>query len=104
MAIPLLDYSPRSQNQRVASYEVLSDEYPRVYSTDTLLSPTDLDLLIAAAYRQIFFHTFAADRQKTLESQLRNGQINVFDFIRGLVLSDPYKRSFYDLNSNYRLR
>jgi len=37
-----------------------------------------------------------------LESQLRNGQITVRDFIRGLVLSDTYRRSFYELNSNYR--
>ncbi|HEY9644131.1 MAG TPA: phycobilisome rod-core linker polypeptide [Coleofasciculaceae cyanobacterium] len=102
MAIPLLEYSPISQNQRVASYEVPGDEQPRIYSTENLLSPTDLDTLIEVAYRQLFFHAFAADREKFLESQLRSGQITVRDFIRGLLLSDTYKRSFYDLNSNYR--
>jgi phycobilisome rod-core linker protein len=102
VAIPLLEYSPVSQNQRVASFETFGDEQPRVFSTDNLLSPSDMDTLIEAAYRQIFFHAFAADREKTLESQLRSGQISVRDFIRGLVLSDRYKRSFYDLNSNYR--
>jgi phycobilisome rod-core linker protein len=102
VAIPLLDYSPRSQNQRVAGYEVPSDEQPRVFSTENLLSGSELDVLIEAAYRQIFFHAFAADREKFLESQLRSGQITVRDFIRGLVLSNTYKRSFYDLNSNYR--
>lgn len=102
MALPLLNYSPSSQNQRVASYEVPGDEQPRVYSIDNLLSPTDMDNLIEAAYRQIFFHAFAVDREKTLESQLRNGQITVRDFIRGLLLSNTYRRSFYDLNSNYR--
>lgn len=102
MALPLLEYSPVSQNQRVASYVVPSDEQPRTYSTDNLLSASDMDELIEAAYRQIFFHAFAADREKTLESQLRNGQITVRDFIRGLVLSNTYRRSFYDLNSNYR--
>ncbi|UBF25193.1 phycobilisome rod-core linker polypeptide [Kovacikia minuta CCNUW1] len=102
MAIPLLEYSPTSQNQRVAAYEVPGDEQPRVFSTDNLLSPTELTDLIEAAYRQIFFHAFAADRESVLESQLRNGQITVRDFIRGLLLSDRYKRSFYDLNSNYR--
>ena len=102
MAIPLLDYSPRSQNQRVASYEVPSDEQPRMFSTENLLSSSELDTLIEAAYRQIFFHAFAADREKFLESQLRSGQITVRDFIRGLILSNTYKRSFYDLNSNYR--
>ncbi|AKG22204.1 phycobilisome rod-core linker polypeptide [Calothrix sp. 336/3] len=102
MAIPLLEYSPISQNQRVAGFEVPGDEQPRVYSTENLLSSTDLDNLIEAAYRQIFFHAFAADRERFLESQLRSGQITVRDFIRGLLLSNTYKRSFYDLNSNYR--
>ncbi|MGH1393027.1 MAG: phycobilisome rod-core linker polypeptide [Trichormus sp.] len=102
MAIPLLEYAPVSQNQRVAGYEVPGDDQPRVYSTENILSPTDLDILIEAAYRQIFFHAFAADRERFLESQLRNGQITVRDFIRGLLLSNTYKRSFYDLNNNYR--
>lgn len=102
MAIPLLEYSPVSQNQRVASYEVPGDEQPRIYSTDNLLSATDIGTLIEVAYRQLFFHAFAADRERFLESQLRSGQITVRDFIRGLLLSNTYKRSFYDLNSNYR--
>ncbi|WP_427158621.1 phycobilisome rod-core linker polypeptide [Aliinostoc sp. HNIBRCY26] len=102
MALPLLEYSPKSQNQRVSGYEVPGDEQPRIYSTENLLSSTDLDNLIEASYRQIFFHAFAADRERFLESQLRSGQITVRDFIRGLLLSNTYKRSFYDLNSNYR--
>lgn len=102
MSIPLLEYSPSSQNQRVAGFEVAGDETPRKFSTDDILSSTDMDVLIEAAYRQIFFHAFAVDRQVALESQLRNGQITVRDFIRGLLLSETYRRSFYDLNSNYR--
>ena len=102
MAIPLLTYDPSSQNQRVAAYEVPGDEQPRIFSTDNLLSLSDLGNLIEAAYRQIFFHAFAADREPFLESQLRNGQITVRDFIRGLLLSNTFKKSFYDLNSNYR--
>jgi phycobilisome rod-core linker protein len=102
VALPLLSYTPSSQNVRVQGFEVGSDEKPRIYSTENLLSTSDMDALIEAAYRQIFFHAFAADRERFLESQLRNGQINVRDFVRGLLLSDRYKRSFYDLNSNYR--
>ncbi|MBH8565898.1 phycobilisome rod-core linker polypeptide [Nostoc sp. CENA67] len=102
MAIPLLEYSPSSQNQRVEGYEVPGDEQPRIYSSQNLLSISEVDELIEAAYRQIFFYAFAADREIYLESQLRNGQITVRDFIRGLLLSNTYKRSFYDLNSNYR--
>ncbi|MDF5710191.1 MAG: phycobilisome rod-core linker polypeptide [Nostoc sp. S4] len=102
MSLPLLTYDPSSQNQRVAAYEVPGDEQPRIFSTDNLLSPSDLGNLIEAAYRQIFFHAFAADRETFLESQLRNGQITVRDFIRGLLLSNTFRKSFYDLNSNYR--
>ncbi len=102
MPIPLLEYKPSSQNSRVSGYEVGSDEQARVFSTDNLLSSTQIDTLIGVAYRQIFFHAFAADREKFLESQLRNGQITVRDFIRGLCLSNTFTNSFYNLNSNYR--
>lgn len=102
MAIPLLSYSPSSQNQRVAGYTVGNDDQPWIYTTDNLLSSSDLDNLIEAAYRQIFFHAFQADREVALESQLRSGQITVRQFIRGLLLSKTFKESFYDKNSNYR--
>lgn len=102
MAIPLLTYSPSSQNQRVAGFEVYGDEKPRTYSTDDILDRTDMDNLIEAAYRQIFFHAFKWDREVALESQLRNGQITVRDFIRGLLLSKTFIDSFYNKNSNYR--
>jgi phycobilisome rod-core linker protein len=102
MSIPLLEYAPSSQNSRIKGYEVPGDEQPRIFSTDNLLSPTQIGDLIEAAYRQIFFHAFAADREKFLESQLRSGQITVRDFIRGLCLSNTFTNSFYNLNSNYR--
>ncbi len=102
MSLPLLEYAPSSQNTRVRGYEVPGDEQPRVFSTDNLLSSGEIDTLIGAAYRQIFFHAFAADREKFLESQLRSGQITVRDFIRGLCLSNTFTNSFYNLNSNYR--
>ncbi len=38
-----------------------------------------------------------------MESQLRNGQITVRDFIRGLCLSDTFTRTFYGFNSNYKV-
>ena len=102
MAIPLLTYSPASQNQRVAGYEVAGDDQPRVFSIDNLLDSDDMNTLIEAAYRQIFFYAFKWDREPFLESQLRNGQISVRDFIRGLLLSKTFYNSFYEKNSNYR--
>ncbi|WP_055077627.1 phycobilisome rod-core linker polypeptide [Pseudanabaena sp. 'Roaring Creek'] len=102
MALPLLNYAPASQNSRVAGFTVGSDNSPRIYNTANLLSSTEMDDLIEAAYRQIFFHAFATDREVALESQLRSGNISVRQFVRGLILSDTYRRSFYEKNSNYR--
>ena len=102
MSIPLLEYAPSSQNSRVKGYEVAGDEQARIFSTDNLLSSGQISDLIEAAYRQIFFHAFASDREKFLESQLRSGQITVRDFIRGLCLSNTFTNSFYNLNSNYK--
>jgi phycobilisome rod-core linker protein len=102
MAIPLLTYSPSSQNQRVDALGARDDE-TIIYSTDDLFSPSDLGNLINAAYRQIFFHAFKWDRETVLESQLRNRQITVREFIRGLLLSKTFIDSFYDKNSNYRV-
>jgi phycobilisome rod-core linker protein len=101
MAVPLLTYSPSSQNQRVAALGARNDE-AIIYSTDDLFSPSDLGNLINAAYRQVFFHAFKWDREIALESQLRNRQITVRDFIRGLLLSNTFIDSFYSKNSNYR--
>jgi phycobilisome rod-core linker protein len=104
MSIPLLEYAPSSQNQRVTGFEVPGDEQPRVYTTDNLPSPSEMDVLITAAYRQIFHEQqmLFSNRQIFLESQLRSGQITVKDFIRGLVLSDSFRRLNYDANNNYR--
>lgn len=102
MAIPLLSYPLSTQNSRISGYEVPGATQPKIYSTENVLSPGDMDALIEAAYRQIFFHAFKSDREPFLESQLRFGQITVRDFIRGLLLSETYTRTFYGFNSNYR--
>lgn len=102
MPIPLLNYAPTTQNVRVTGYEIPGDEQPKIYSAENLLSSGEMKDLIEAAYRQIFFHAFKCDREPFLESQLRNGQLTVRDFVRGLLLSNTYRRSFYNLNNNYR--
>lgn len=101
VAIPLLAYAPSCPNQRVDALGARDDE-AIIYSTDDQFSPTDMGNLINAAYRQIFFHAFKWDREIVLESQLRNRQITVRDFIRGLLLSKTFIDSFYNKNSNYR--
>ncbi|TGG84888.1 MAG: phycobilisome rod-core linker polypeptide CpcG [Aphanocapsa feldmannii 288cV] len=103
MAIPLLKYALETQNARIPGYEVGGDEEARIFTTDQVLDDGDMDALIEASYRQIFFHAFKSDRDRFLESQLRNGQITVRDFIRGLLLSDTFRRAFYRFNSNYQV-
>lgn len=104
MAIPLLSYPPKSQNQRVANFEQPGDEQPKVYTTENILTGADMEALIWAAYRQIFseHQLLKSNRQTFLESQLKCGQITVRDFIRGLATSDPFLRRNYETNSNYR--
>ena len=102
MSIPLLDYKPSSQNPRVDGYDVGGDDQPKIFSAENTFSLSEMNDLIEAAYRQIFFHAFRADREIFLESQLRNRQITVRDFIRGLLLSETFYNSFYSKNSNYR--
>ena len=104
MTIPSLTYTPSSQNQRVSGFEVPGDETPRVYSTDDFLDSSEMDALIQTAYRQVFNEQqcITHHRQIALESQLRTGQITVRSFIRGLVVSDSFRRLNYEVNNNYR--
>jgi phycobilisome rod-core linker protein len=104
MSLSLLNYAPRSQNQRVSGFEIPGDEQPRIFTTDNLLAASEMDGLISAAYRQICNEQqmLASHRQVALESQLRSSQITVKDFIRGLALSDSFRRLVYETNNNYR--
>ncbi|MBD2625024.1 phycobilisome rod-core linker polypeptide [Trichormus variabilis] len=105
MSIPLLKYSPSSQNQRVDGYEVPNEDTPTIYRLNTATSDADIDSIIWAAYRQIFSEhlILKSNRQSFLESQMRNRAINVRDFIRGLGKSEVFRTQVADLNSNYRL-
>jgi phycobilisome rod-core linker protein len=105
MPLPLLEYAPTSQNTRVSSsFDVPGDEQPRVFTIENVLSPGDIENLIEAAYLQIFHEQqmLAFNRQTSLESQLKTGQITVKDFIRGLATSDSFRRLNFDVNNNYR--
>lgn len=104
MPIPLMEYAPISKNHRVQGFEGPADNQPVIYTTDVLPNDYEMDMLIMAAYRQIFNEQQMLDsyRQRFLESQLRAAQITVREFIRGLVLSDNFRRLVYDCNNNYR--
>jgi phycobilisome rod-core linker protein len=105
MTIPLLEYKPSSQNQRVAGYEVANEDSPRVYRLENCYSDNEVEELIWAAYRQIFSEhlVLKSSRQISLETQLKNRAITVRDFIRGLAKSQVYRRLVIENNSNYRV-
>ena len=103
MPLPMLDYPSSSQNHRVVGFEVSGEEQPRNYTTANKLSSLEADELIEAAYRQIFHEQqmLASTRQRFLESQLKSNQMTAREFVRGLLLSDSFRRLNYDVNNNY---
>ena len=105
MSIPLLDYKPSSQNQRVPGYEIPSEDTPWIYRIEDCPNPNDVLELINAAYRQVLseHQILQFNRQVQLESQLKNRSISVRDFIRGIAKSDAFRNLVVETNSNYRL-
>lgn len=105
MSIPLLSYSPSSQNQRVSGYEVPGEDTPYIYRLEDCADLSDIEQLIWAAYRQVFSEhvILKSSRQPNLESQLRNRAITVRDFVRGLAKTDTFRKLVVETNSNYRV-
>jgi phycobilisome rod-core linker protein len=105
MSIPLLEITPKTQNQRVAGYDVPDEDDPLAYRLADATSETAVSDVIWAVYRQIFSEHLILEshRQLALESQLRNRMITVRDFVRGLGKSDTYRELVAETNSNYRL-
>jgi phycobilisome rod-core linker protein len=103
MPLPLLSTPPVTNNARVRSFSLGSDETPRRSAAKGPVSAATLDEQIEQAYRQIYFHAFKVDREPVLESRLRSGQISVREFVRGLLYSNKFRDDFYRCNSNYRM-
>jgi phycobilisome rod-core linker protein len=105
MTIPLLEYKPSSQNQRVAGYEVPNEDTPRIYRIEDCAFDSEVQELIWASYRQIFseHEILKFYRQTNLESQIKNRAITVRDLIRGLAKSETFRNLVVQTNSNYRL-
>ena len=105
MALPLLATQLQTMNARVNSFLVSGAQDSRELQSGTgeLGGNGNFEGLVAQAYQQIFFHAFKVDRDPALESQLRNGQITMRDFVRGLLLSQKFRDDFYRCNSNYRM-
>jgi phycoerythrin-associated linker protein len=70
----------------------------------TNASEDDLQTVIRAAYRQVLgnHHVMESQRLTSAESQLRNGDITVRDFVRSIAQSDLYQSLFFNNSSPYR--
>lgn len=107
MALPLLEYAPSSQNQRVRSFGISdqNEDTPYIYRIEDVNSPGELKALVREAYRQVFNEQLLLqfNRQVTLETRLANGSITVRDFIRELAKSERFYTLVVSVNDNYRL-
>lgn len=107
MALPLLDYKPTTQNQRVSSFGSAdqNEDTPYIYRTEDTFSPTEVEALIKATYRQLFseHETLKFNRQITVETRFKNGSLTVRDFVRELAKSERFYNLVVEPNNNYRL-
>ena len=94
MAIPPKIFPLSTQNSRVDGVSNQSIE---------INTENEIEKQMRNCYAQVFFHRLENDREVYLESQLRNNSITVRDFMRGLFLSDRFRRGYIDCNNNYRL-
>ena len=64
----------------------------------------DLQSVIRAVYRQVLgnAHVLESQRLISAESQLRNGDISVREFVRAVTQSDLYRALFFETSSPYR--
>ncbi len=64
----------------------------------------DLQTVIRAAYKQVLGnrHLMEGDRLTSAESMLRNGDINVRQFVNAVAQSDLYRSLFFESASQYR--
>jgi phycobilisome core-membrane linker protein len=74
-------------------------EQTKVFKLTNLGDKPQLEVLIGAAYRQVFERNItpyvAQNEFVSLESRLRNGEISVKEFIAGLGCSKLYLKEFY---------
>lgn len=107
MTLPLLAYKPTTQNHRVSSFGVADqdEDTPYIYRVEDAASPSEMQELIYAAYRQVFSEhaILKFNRNTALESQFKNRVITMRDFIRGLAKSERFYELVVSVNDNYRL-
>ena len=61
-------------------------------------SEADVDLVIRAAYRQVLGNAYVMESERLIvaESQLKQGDISVREFVRQIALSEQYRARFFE--------
>ncbi|MEM9150543.1 MAG: phycobilisome rod-core linker polypeptide [Cyanobacteria bacterium P01_F01_bin.3] len=104
-----IDITNRKAQQCHQGYETFRQTspvelFPGVLSSEDGISENDLEIVIRAVYRQVMgnAHIMESERLTVAESQLKNGSINVRDFVRQVAKSELYRSRFIDNCYRYR--
>jgi phycoerythrin-associated linker protein len=99
----------RKHNVQITEPATSNDRYRNQQELGALAPFTANDnaayqLAVIAAYRQVFGNVQPMESERLLsaESQLRNGDISVREFVRRLALSDFYRSRYFDAVSPHR--
>ncbi|MEH1897502.1 MAG: phycobilisome rod-core linker polypeptide [Nostoc sp.] len=90
------DETRRSQYQAFRQAEPIE-----LWST---ASPDDIEIVIRAAYRQVLGNAYIMESERPIvpESQLKQGIIDVREFVRQVAKSELYRSRFFDNVYRYR--
>lgn len=100
--------SPNEWLQRYKALEAASTFPAARQSQPVKLYPSaageEIEIVIRAAYKQVFgnVHLMESQRLLTAESQFKQGELTVKEFVRQLALSDTYRSIFFESCSNVR--
>ena len=88
--------------EAAATFPAARRSQPVQFTNDT--SGGNADLVIRAAYKQVFgnVHLMESQRLLTAESKLKDDQLSVREFIRELALSETYQALFFESCTNIR--
>ncbi|MCS6943112.1 MAG: phycobilisome rod-core linker polypeptide [Geminocystis sp.] len=99
-------YSPDVQGLELPQSYYNAAERRQKFVMKPGLSATEKDAVVKAAYRQVFERDISRAYSQSisyLESQVKNGDISMKEFIRRLAKSPLYRKQFYEPYSNSRV-
>ena len=92
--------------KKLATSKTLGIDTFEDYPLELRPNPTeeDVQIIIRAVYKQILGNQYImeSNRLSTAESQLRNGEITVREFVRQIAQSSLYQSLFFNSNNQYR--